>query len=191
LFEEWIVGDPVDSEDFSLARESGVILASLHEQNLRARGPKVDRVPQQRLLERVAGCARWIDELPPRPAVAPTCWVHGDFHPDQHTRGEAGLRLLDLDALRPGVPEEDIASWIADHLVVEPDASGRDAAALLLEGYGSGRSKLDAALLGRLVADELLLRAAAGLRRMQVGAEARALLLLERAAQALEEELLG
>jgi aminoglycoside phosphotransferase (APT) family kinase protein len=117
------------------------------------------------------------------------CWIHGDFHADQLTRHEGGLRLLDGDDLRPGAAEEDLANWIADRLAQDPEMDMQSAADELFAGYGAGPDRLDLALLRALSVEELLNRAAAGLRRLEVRAEERARGLVERAHACASETL--
>ncbi|MEZ5973834.1 MAG: phosphotransferase [Planctomycetota bacterium] len=110
--------------------------------------------------------------LPPRPAIHPTCWIHGDFHPDQVLLGDAP-RLLDLDDLRPGAPEEDLAQWIVDHIVAGADP--REAREQFQAAYrAAGKAPIAPALLHRLLVATLVERAAACVRRLEVHAEERA-----------------
>lgn len=189
LAEEWLEGSSLARDDFGAAAECGALLAELHEQSWSGPQRGLDRSADVLLLERLAGARGALGDLPARPDITPRCWVHGDFHPDQHLRGQDGLHLMDLDELRPGAPEEDLASWIADHLAARPELDLADAAAPLLEGYGSRAAGLDRRLLLSLVVDELVRRAAAGLRRLQVDAESRALSLIDRARRASQEVL--
>ena len=189
LFEEWVDGEPVGSEDFSQAAASAAALSRLHAEGIESEGHRrrrsgaaelLGRVPE---LERAAAAIESVGELPT------TCWVHGDFHPDQLTRTEDGFRLLDADALRPGTPEEDFSSWIADHVAHDSRVTLQEASAPLFEGYGAAAVSLDLELIRGLVAEELIARAAAGLRRLQEDAEKRASNLIERAVRIVQESL--
>ena len=184
LVEEWVEGEPFGSEEFDHAVGAARVLGALHRQPTSGLAPvqvKRDRSGVLELLARVP-------ELHARALVLPVLepregrsWVHGDFHPDQLTQTTSGMRLLDADALRAGAPEEDLASWIADRLESAPELSCRAVLDELLSGYGAGADEIDADWVQDLVREELLARAAAGLRRLQAGAVERAQALIERA----------
>jgi len=189
LIEEWldVAGSP-EPGDFSHASEAGEILARLHDL------PVVEELP---LLPRASG-----DELRPLFALDAglaghfhglhgstsdrRTWIHGDFHPDQVTTVHAGeahtTGLLDLDRLAPGDPCDDLASWIADHLFEDEERNYEQASSALLEAYAAAGGRFDAEHLKRTVADELVRRGAATLRRLETGALERAASCLERAA---------
>ncbi|HIG10906.1 MAG: hypothetical protein ABGY71_01485 [bacterium] len=189
LFEEWIEGEPVATGDFSQAAASATVIAALHGHG--AEGPSLqrDRSSAQELFARLAGLDQRLEALGPAPMAPARCWIHGDFHADQLTRHEGGLRLLDGDDLRPGAAEEDLANWIADRLAQDPEMDMQSAADELFAGYGAGPDRLDLALLRALSVEELLNRAAAGLRRLEVRAEERARGLVERAHACASETL--
>ena len=189
LIEEWLdVAASPEPGDFSHAREAGAILAQLH---------ALPVVEELSVLPQATS-----DDLRPLFAVDPTLaerfsglhastseqrtWIHGDFHPDQVTSvrtGEATTTgLLDLDRLAPGDPTTDLANWIADHLFEDEERSYAEASSALLEGYAASGGSFDAEHLQRQVADELVRRGAATLRRLEDGALARAARCLERAA---------
>ncbi len=111
-----------------------------------------------------------------RPRIDTTAvraWCHGDFHPDQvaYERRSGRPWLLDLDRLHAGDPVRDLASWIADHLDEDPQATFEEAAGPLVEPYlGAHGVSIDPRRLALLAADELVLRAAAAIRRLESGA---------------------
>ena len=91
--------------------------------------------------------------------------------------------LLDLDAVGVGDPRDDLASWIADHLVEHPADSLASASEPLLRGY-AGEMPGPGVRVDELVAPvgrALVERAAAGIRRLERGARERAIELVERA----------
>jgi aminoglycoside phosphotransferase (APT) family kinase protein len=184
LFEEWIEGEPFASDQFEDAAGAAGVIGRLHRQP--AMGVEAVRISRDRcgvleLLSRLPEVHDLAASLPPLAARSACSWVHGDFHPDQLTRTPDGLRLLDADALRIGAPEEDLANWIADQLDFQPECSFEEASGALLTGYGERAEELDIDWCRALVIEELLARAAAGLRRLQVGAEERAERLVLRA----------
>ncbi len=189
IFEEWVQGTPIASEDFSHATASAEVLARLHAGRAEAPPTCTDRVGSLQLLGRIPGLAERAAEVAQAPAVHSSVWIHGDFHPDQLTSTEHGLRLLDADDLRPGAPEQDLASWLADHLEHEEQLSLQAAASPLFAGYGKALQQLDLELLRGLVAEDLIARAAACLRRLQEDAVACATRLVERAHEATLEGL--
>jgi aminoglycoside phosphotransferase (APT) family kinase protein len=125
-----------------------------------------------------------LDRSPPPVPRNEERWIHGDFHADQMLVDQENgrVRLIDLDALRPGECAEDLASWIADRLSLRPDASIDEACHELCLGYAEGGGRLPSrARIDALVADELVLRAAAALRRLEQGALEKAARCLDRA----------
>lgn len=181
LAEPWLdLRPPATPDGPDGARAVGGLLARLHAL------PVPDALPRHRPapLDRLAGLLggpRWTDLSWPAPAT-PVTWIHGDLHPDQWAHGPAGPLLLDLDALAVGDPALDLASWVADALVAREDQGLEAAAAPLLEAYASaGGRPPGSPHLARLVACELVRRAAGQVRRLQQGALERAALLVERA----------
>lgn len=184
LFEEWIEGAPLSPNDFEHAALAAETVAALHATPARGEARPASRAAALELLGRVEGLARRVASLPAAPVPAPRAWIHGDFHPDQLTRTEGGARLLDADALRPGAPEEDLASWCADVLEARPEASFEETLEDLLAGYPADLA-LDRGLIRALTAEALVQRAAGGLRRLQCAAPERALRLVRRAEELL------
>ncbi len=116
-------------------------------------------------------------------------WIHGDIHPDQLLRRPTGAALLDLDCLRPGAPEEDIASWAADVIALDRRAEFEQASAPIVDGYtAAGGGALDERTLRAWVVRGLAERAAAGIRRLEVDAITRAHEILDAAERIGREE---
>ncbi len=184
LFEAWLEVDAAAPGTFGHAREAGRLLASLHRlpvdpEALRTESEVDDLAP---LFAIDPALERAVAGLPALPTGGPYAWRHGDFHPDQiaRERRTGRPRLLDLDRVGVGDPLRDLASWIADHLDEDPGTSFEAAAFPLLECYEeSGGLEVDPRRLELLVADELVLRGAAAIRRLQAGA-------VEHARRALE-----
>jgi aminoglycoside phosphotransferase (APT) family kinase protein len=174
LWEEWLQGETPRPDCFEHARAAGRALAALH-----AVPPPAGTIVERSLCaEREAALtflARFValptapDDVSPR-VLRARGLVHGDMHPDQLLRSDTGPRLLDLDTLRAGAPEEDLGSWIADHLTESPGTRYTDAAAELVRGYVSAGGTFDGALLAAVVSCDLLARACAALRRLEEGA---------------------
>jgi Phosphotransferase enzyme family len=186
VLEEWIDGEGHRGTTFEHAHGTGALLARLHAlpqpaDSLPACGAAEAVSPLFELDPRLISAAGDLIGPPPPTRLA---WIHGDLHPDQVVRECNGgaLRLLDLDALGPGDPARDLATWIADHLGTDPAIGLADAARPILEGYrlGGGRAPEERDLAHR-VAFELTMLSAGALRRLERGAVGRALFLLERA----------
>jgi hypothetical protein len=190
VVEEWLDVEMPAADAFDHAERAGEVLAALAcrpapDQGLEAREcmcfdslrPLFDWSPTLR-----AATSQLSPDLPGVPG--PLVWTHGDFHPDQvgRDRSTGASRLLDLDELAPGDIHADLASWIADHLVSQPDAGWDAAAAPLLAGFARGGGQTpDGDRLAASVAAELVQRAAACCRRLERDAEATAHRLLEQA----------
>lgn len=181
LLEEWLAGEPARA-GFTHVDRVAALLARLHAAPLEG-APGAGR--------RSGSAARWLERVPGLRWSEPTverersAWTHGDLHPDQFLDDGAEGRLLDLDELAPGDPARDLASWIADHLSCDRHGDPRAAAGALLEPYAAaGGDPPEPAHLCAWVARELVARAAAGLRRLEVGAldQARELVELARMA---------
>ncbi len=181
LFEEFLTLGAPGEDEFAEVAGAGELLARLH------------ALPAPEDAEPVPGPARsdWLDRVPGLgerarrvPAAVPgrgATWIHGDFHPDQVVRGADGdtVHLLDLDELRVGDPVDDLASWAADEIafgVAAPSGAGE----ALLDAYAAagGRPPTPAVFNAR-VADALVRRAEAALRRCEAGAIERAEHLVE------------
>lgn len=190
LLEQWVDGDALEWNAFERASEAAGLLQGLHQPCQAARPREHSREGALELLELLPGAAKLVHRIASLGSTSCSHWIHADFHPDQLIEGEAGLRLLDADALRPGAPEEDFASWLADHLQQEPGAALGSLIKPLMEGYGHACASLDLPLIRALTTEQLIGRAAAGLRRLELGAESKAMQLLERAEQLSKEQAL-
>lgn len=192
LFEEWLDGESCRSGDFREAEAAGTLLAQLH----RSPPPPAptsearanSRAELAALFAVDAELEKRFAELPLEQVAAPITWIHGDFHPDQLLCTPAGARvLLDWDALRPGHPVEDLATWIADEIAADPTRDLARAGRPLLAAYAraGGEAPSDARLRAQ-VGTELARRAAAGLRRIEAQAIPRARSLLDAARTLLQ-----
>ena len=188
LIEEWWdVKKGYESDDFSHARAAGVALANLHalalpgETGEASSGSGQDLRPLFSIDAALNDRYRGLHDPKPRSKT----WIHGDFHPDQivliERQGRHSTALLDLDRLGPGDPTTDVANWIADHLFEDEELSFEEAASPLLEGYTEGGGTIVDDHLKRRVADDLIRRGAATIRRLEKGAVGRAARCLERA----------
>lgn len=191
LYEEWLAGRACEPDDFTCARLAGRLLAALHA-HATPSGTLVAATPEHVERDELAALfavdaelvARHADlEIEPLPNAS--TWIHGDFHPDQVLcTPDGGAALLDWDALRPGHPIEDLASWIADALAGPRAVEFASAARPLLTEYVAAGGKMPSTLLLRArVATELVRRAAAAVRRIELDAIARARVLLARASE--------
>lgn len=190
LIESKLKGETVLPTGFDAADVAATLLARLHGVPLPASSkvrhlpipPLADYAPLFAVDDDLAGL---LEKLPTYLPAAPSAWVHGDVHPDQFlVGGAAGPRLLDLDDLSVGDPTRDLASWIADAIASQPDLPWVDASGAWLEAYrAAGGVTAREPLLVLATADEIARRAAAAMRRLEVGAPARAKRLLERAWQ--------
>jgi len=187
LFEEWLDVRVPEPDSFAHATAAGELLARLHGLPLAA-GPALEKAGEledlaplfsvQEGLHALARAAFMTVE-----ACSAPVWMHGDFHPDQVALEAAGgRRLLDLDGVAGGDPRRDLASWIADHLFEQPEASLAAASLPLLEGYRSGGGRpFEIDDLRAHVCRALVERAAASIRRLERGAIERARGTLEHA----------
>jgi hypothetical protein len=186
LLETWLAAQTAASDDFSGARAAGEVLARLHALPLpEPAGVALAEIDDPTPLLLAAGGfqAHLLRILRPARA-APSAWTHGDCHPDQFALGSRDERwLLDFDAIGPGHPLDDLASWIADH-VHEHGVDLECASGELLAGYARPVDRRD---LARRVAWQLVLRAAGSIRRLERGAIARAERSLERSAELWHE----
>jgi len=185
LLEEMLAGRAPAPDCFDHAEQMGALLARLHAlpcptNDAAAASAREEVADWFHFAPELQHSALGLSDLAPR---STTSWIHGDVHPDQVLIDELGnARLIDLDGLAVGDPQVDLGSWICDHLMETDEVGFEDAAAPLLAGYrNAGGRPGETASLVRLVVHELALRAAASLRRMQVGALDRAHDLLERA----------
>ncbi|MFT5732448.1 MAG: hypothetical protein ACJA0P_001210 [Planctomycetota bacterium] len=175
ILEEWLPGKAAERTDLSVAPHALRCAAQLHQAPVAshlAPGTQRRRAPME-LLQGIAG----VETLPPhlgQPLDVPaTSWIHGDLHPDQVLIQGSGASLLDMDALRLGAIEEDLASWAADMLAFD-DSASLDAAVVLAnlqDLYRTvGGPSVDKARLRALTIIELFERAAAAVRRLEEGA---------------------
>jgi len=178
LYEAWLeleVFDPSALASFAESFDAGELLGQLH-------SCRPEQFSGRQLVENRArvDLFRFDPELAervalhhPRRSSASPVWRHGDFHPDQLGREHDGgrLRLLDLDELSVGDPADDLASWIADRLALDPSCEFADAAGELLEGYRrTGGERLSHSEIELATANALVDLAAGALRRLEVGA---------------------
>lgn len=178
LFEEWLDVTGCADNDFHNAAVAATLLAQLHRpapasDRAHASAPSGD--------DPLFAWNSALAELARTPATdlhdGPSCWTHGDFHPDQlaFARDGGEPRLLDLDGLAPGDPHADLADWIADELVARPHTEPRQAGAELLVAYAeAGGPVINREHLSRRVQLALRCRAAASLRRLEVNGLAKA-----------------
>ena len=181
LFEDWIAGDPVAWNDFSQAASSARLLLQLHQPTPFDLPLKHSRFGALELLSRIPMLRHIVDKIPVLKQTPGTHWIHADFHADQLIRQGRNLRLLDADCVRPGAPEEDFASWVADRVQNDPELDTESAMQPLMEGYSARAAGLNLELIAKLTSEQLIQRAAACLRRLQVDAELNAARMLERA----------
>ena len=184
IIEPWLDIRPFEDDSFDHAEEAGRALAILHDRQPRRTGLTGDVIHGKTTGARELLARFGIDpNAIPAPNDEPSTTVHGDFHPGQVALDESDqVLLLDLDELDVGDPLRDLASWIADHLAVDPDVDLERAAAPLLSGYRSvGGMRVDVAKVAPFVADELVARAGGCIRRLEVGALNRARHLVRRA----------
>ena len=175
LLEEWLPGHVAERSDLSVAPHALGCAAQLHRAPAdcgKNAGTSVRRVPIE-LLKNVEG----VDAVPARlmqsMEIPASRWIHGDLHPDQVLLQDGGASLLDMDALRLGAVEEDLASWAADEFAFRESAEFDRHATLaqLAELYRSaGGVAVNAGLFRTLTAVELLGRAASSVRRLEAGA---------------------
>ncbi|HZJ69400.1 MAG TPA: phosphotransferase [Planctomycetota bacterium] len=186
LVEEWLEVRPQSPDAFDHAELAGELLASLHALPGASGAAPIEAPAEGR--RRLDALFAWHPELAALAAAlddatpeAPPVWSHGDFHPDQVALepGGRGVRLLDLDRLGPAAAAADLASWTADRLAHAPDLGLEDASAPLLAGYsaGGGRPPPTRELAAHVVS-QLRARAAASLRRLELGGETHAARLL-------------
>ncbi len=185
LLETWFDVETPPAGTFAHAGDAARLLAALHRPAFSIDLPSRDEPDDQRPLFATNPELERAYSMHPRvEPAAIRVWCHGDFHPDQiaYGRRSGRPRLLDLDRLHAGEPARDLASWIADHLDEDPRATFEDAAGPLVEPYLEAQGPaVDPHRLALLVADELVLRAAAAIRRLESGALEHARASLERA----------
>jgi hypothetical protein len=192
LFEAWLELDVAAPGTFGHAGDAARLLAVLHRVPLgdaRAdAGTEEDELAPLFAIDAELARAFARRPVPPSAPAGACAWIHGDFHADQIARGR-GARdargrawLLDLDRVGPGDPLRDLGAWIADHLDESPDTSFEGAATPLLEAYEeAGGREVDARRLELVVADELVARGAAAIRRLERDALLHARRALDRA----------
>ena len=187
LFEEFLDVISGTPEDFSHAFEAGRVLADLHTRSTpSAIAAVVSDSDESLALFEIDDNLRVLASslAGPQSTSGRRAWVHGDFHPDQLaiSRTDGTLRLLDWDNLHVGDPLDDVASWIADALASPAEPDWQAASHDLLRGYAAGGAPaFDEGALRARVARELILKAAATLRRLEHNAPHKAAQLLARA----------
>ena len=194
LFEAWLeleVFDPSAIASFGESFRAGELLGQLHScrPHQLAGLQTVENRARVDLFRFDFELAERVALHHPRRSSAPPVWKHGDFHPDQLGREHEGgrLRLLDMDELSVGDPADDLASWIADRLALEPSCSLADASGDLLEGYHrTGGERLSHSEVAQATANALVGLAAGAIRRLEVGAVEKSKRLI-----ALADQLVG
>jgi aminoglycoside phosphotransferase (APT) family kinase protein len=184
VYEEWLDVEPCPRGAFEIAREAGALLARLHADPapLGPPTPRHDSGAAIELLRTQPTLRTRTLALPTRASRPTPRWIHGDFHSDQLARARDGgaLRLLDLDRLGSGDVLEDLAAWIADHLLERPSDGLQAASSELLAGYVEGGGEPPQAReLALAVGEALVQRAAAMLRRLESDAASRAARILD------------
>ncbi|WP_145200405.1 phosphotransferase [Planctomycetes bacterium Poly30] len=177
ILEEWMAGTSADSHDYSVMDHAMVSAASLHGAPIASgshAGTKRRLAPMD-LLNGIPGIQRVPDWLWRPLEVPANGWIHGDLHPDRVLLRGEGAALLGVDGLRPGAPEEDIASWAADALAQggagEVDEVIEELVGLYRE---AGGGEVERERLRALIAIELMERAASAIRDLQADALLRA-----------------
>jgi hypothetical protein len=181
VHEEWLDVAVRASSDHSDAVRVFAALARLHRLPL-AHGAGLERAPAGD--ETRAWFAPWpqlASHASPAPRLEASAWTHGDFNPDciAIERATGALRLLDADSLAIGDPCVDVAEFVAGALDARSCGLGQ-----VLADFESGYDLAQRATPAELVphvARALERRAAAALRRLEVGALEHAEALLERA----------
>ncbi len=173
LLEEWLPGTPSDRDDLSITPQAMACVVRLHRSptvGLAARESRTQAAPVALLgaFNKQASLPAWLSN----PVEVPsTARIHGDLHPDQVLIDGAQSSLLDLDSLRYGSKEEDLASWIVDGIALRNECGVDFLIGSTVEQYRTaGGDQVDEPLLRMLVAVELVCRAAAGVRRLEQGA---------------------
>jgi Phosphotransferase enzyme family len=196
IYEQWLPVNSQRADDYSQTTLAGELLGQLHRLPLPQGAAARELVPAslnptedwaefgprfpllRRSVEQVT--APLLEHLEP-------AWSHGDFHPDNVGLGQTGPRFLDVDQLALRDVRADLAAWLAGALELgvrrgQP-SDWMGLYAELIATYG--RAPAPSSLRPWLVA-ELLRRAVACLRRLELGAESLALqmIALARAVQA-------
>ena len=179
ILEEWLPGQVAGRSDLTVAPDALRCVALLHRAPVKGSTRSAGRIRRApvRLLEGIEGVDRIPFRFTESIEVPAARWIHGDLHPDQVLLQEGGASLLDMDALRLGAVEEDLASWAADALVFGESAEVGVEGCLgeLVALYRSvGGVAVDADLFRTLTAVELLERAASSVRRLELEALQRA-----------------
>lgn len=183
VHEEWLDVSVRASSDHSDAERVFAALARLHRLPL-AHGAGLARAVAGAGDETRAWFAPWPElagHVSPPTRLEASAWTHGDFNPDciATERATGALRLLDADSLAIGDPCVDVAEFVAGALDAESCGLGQ-VLADFENGYDLARRATPAELVPH-VARALERRAAAALRRLEVGALEHAARLLERA----------
>jgi aminoglycoside phosphotransferase (APT) family kinase protein len=181
LLEEWVTGTAPAEGSFEHVELVGEALAHLHNM-LPPAGEMPEKIPALGSLRTLdadlaAEAERLMRAIPlPRGRVL----IHGDMHSDQWLLDDEGIVMLDLDDLRPGEPEEDLASWLADvHL--EGAAADEQRERLLAAYAKAGGPGINSFRLDQLILRQIVIHASSALRRMDLNAEEQARKLMEAA----------
>ena len=174
LLEEWVSGSAPPEGSFEHVELVGAALARLHRM-LPPAGEMAGEIPELGVLRALdMDLAVEVDRLMRAiPLVRGHVLIHGDMHRDQWLLDDEGVVMLDLDALRPGEPEEDLASWLADvHLAGGSVGGQRER---LLAAYkDAGGPGINAFRLDQLLLRQIVIHASSTLRRMEANAEEQA-----------------
>jgi aminoglycoside phosphotransferase (APT) family kinase protein len=136
--------------------------------------------PERRLLRALAAAYGGCDPAEPRP-------VHGALHVSQWLEGDAGLALLDYDALAQGDPELDAATFLADLDVENRERVPVEAlGAAFLAGYEETAGPLRARLLAAYRAERRLEKALRVARSLRPDGDRKAARRLRLALECLE-----
>jgi aminoglycoside phosphotransferase (APT) family kinase protein len=146
----------------------------------------------RRLTSAEPALVEWCDAVVARlshalPTVGDIVTLHGDFHPGQIRITDDGPVLLDLDSIRRGEAERDLAEFTA-HLCVAlgpQHQQVRTIAASLIEGALGAGIRIDHTRMKWYTTAELLQRAYGELKALRPGWPDRARALLELAADGL------
>lgn len=171
LLEEWVSGSAPPEGSFEHVELVGAALAGLH--RLLPPAGEMPAVSPELGVLRVLDIDLAVEAdrlLRTIPLARGHVLIHGDLHPDQWLLDDEGVVMLDLDALRPGEPEEDLASWLADVHLAGGSLEGQRER--LLAAYkAAGGPGINTFRLDQLLLRQIVIHASSTLRRMEANAE--------------------